>query len=482
MRMQLRFLWLFLGLGCGFLSAQTDENEIVLDPAEVGFLYNYYEQDGQNAAVTGGKGTEFLKNSAQLVTISLPINYKSKVSAVMGLDTYTSASTANIDKYSTGASNSGLSSIAAKDTRKHIDIAYNEQVSELFGITALGGYSKEYDVTSYNVGLSANKISSDGNHKFSFALGGYFDDWLLIYPGEIRDPSSIARYINQLNNNNGNTGASGNYGYTGASGNYGNTGASDDDDDDYKYRWYPSYPNYPYNPNPYLNTQSTGNQQVSNTDYKSKMRYTYNANVAYEVVLGKKTNAQIIVDYTRQYGILYTPFHRVYFKDGVSNEIQKIVKSEFLPDSRNKFAIGVKVNQYISPMFVLRAYYRYYQDSFEVSGHTFEVEIPIRVSRTLSFYPFFRYYTQLQSKYFAPYGEHSLWAKYYTSDYDLSSFSSFSRGIGVNFSPVNGFFKIQRGKKGYFSMKGIQLRYSTYERTSGLEASSFSISTDFTLK
>lgn len=447
------------------LYAQNEQDKIVLDPTEVSFLYNYYEQDGQNAAVTGGRGTEYLKNSAPLINISMPINSKSKLLAVAGIDSYTSASTANIDKYNTGASNSGLNSIAAKDTRKHIDASYSEKITDWFGWSAIGGYSKEYDVTSYNIGGSFHQSTLDGNHKISLATSAYFDNWLLIYPGEIRNPDVMKRYTDNPYHN---TGASGNS-YNG------HTRASYDDDDDH---YYPPANPYPPNHNPYPDTHSAQN----NTKFDSEMRYTYNVNLAYEFVINRKLNAQVIFDYTYQHGILYTPFHRVYFNDGIINEPQKIVKSEFLPDTRDKIAVGFKLNQYLSPAFVLRAYYRYYQDTFDVTGHTLELELPTRLNRNITFYPFFRYYTQQASKYFAPYAQHLLSAQYYTSDYDLASFSSFSRGVGISISPADGIFKIKTGKNGFFGMKGIQIRYSTYERTNGLEAHNLSFSTDFNFR
>lgn len=70
-----------------------------LDKTQVNILYNYYEQDGNNGAVTGGLGTEKLDNSAPQITISIPVNKVSTFGASIGLDHYTSASTANIDKY-----------------------------------------------------------------------------------------------------------------------------------------------------------------------------------------------------------------------------------------------------------------------------------------------------------------------------------------------------------------------------------------------
>jgi len=47
------------------------------------------------------------------------------------------------------------------------------------------------------------------------------------------------------------------------------------------------------------------------------------------------------------------------------------------------------------------------------------------------FTPSFRWYEQSQADYFAPYGVHLSTERYYTSDYDLSGFTSKQIGFGL---------------------------------------------------
>jgi len=71
-------LKIFLCISCAVTSAQTDENQVykkrVLETTEVDFLSSYYAQKGDNAAVTGGIGTEQLTDATAAIIISIPLN------------------------------------------------------------------------------------------------------------------------------------------------------------------------------------------------------------------------------------------------------------------------------------------------------------------------------------------------------------------------------------------------------------------------
>ena len=86
--------------------------------------------------------------------------------------------------------------------------------------------------------------------------------------------------------------------------------------------------------------------------------------------------------------------------------------------------------------------------------------------------PSFRYYDQTAADYFAPYNKHFSTQKYYTSDYDLSAFSSLQLGGALVYTDV-----LSKYKLGKLSLKMISLRYQNYQRSDGLSA--FSVSTGF---
>jgi hypothetical protein len=156
---------------------KANTNEI-----EANFLSSYYNQDGNNSAVTGGVGTEALTDFANVFIINVPIDSINSVSLFGGADSYTSASSDNID--------SNVSSASMEDTRGYGTLSYNRKNlkrSETYGIRA--GYSKEFDYQSFSTGLSYTKEWNEGNTELNFTGQAFFDKWLgqehsteLIYP------------------------------------------------------------------------------------------------------------------------------------------------------------------------------------------------------------------------------------------------------------------------------------------------------------
>ncbi|MEC8830736.1 MAG: hypothetical protein VX772_00085, partial [Bacteroidota bacterium] len=52
----------------------TSYKRRVLEASEVDLLFSYYNQDGQNAAVTGGEGTEELTDATSSIVLRMPMN------------------------------------------------------------------------------------------------------------------------------------------------------------------------------------------------------------------------------------------------------------------------------------------------------------------------------------------------------------------------------------------------------------------------
>lgn len=433
------------------VTANAQEKKI-LDPVEVEILFDYYKQNGDNSAVTGGEGTEELKNIAPLMSLKIPVSPVANLSIKGGIDSYTSASSGNIDLYSTGASgseSSGKVAASEKDTRKHISIGYAEQftASEL---NFNAGYSTEYDVNSINAGIGFSQYFNNKNQRLSIAGNVFIDRWLLIYPGEIR------------NSTNGSSGSGHGHDHddrriTSKDNDHDDDDHDDDDDDD--------------------DDGGGSSTELSKSDFNTDTRYTYNLNLGFQTVINERTNFAIIADITQQNGLLSTPFHRAYFDDNEDDIEDKTVKAEKLPRERLKVAVGLRLNHFLSSSIITRLYYRYYFDDFGVNAHTVSLEIPIKAGGTFTFYPFVRFYNQTESDYFAPFGEHQIDATYYTSDYDQSAFSSFHRGIGMKIAPPNGLINFSNT----FYMKDFQVRFSNYERTNGLKANNITFTTKFIL-
>lgn len=159
----------------------------------IDFLSSYYQQDGNNGAVTGGIGTEELQDFANLVVVNVPLDSINSVSATLGADYYTSASTDNI--------NNNPSSASSRDLRQYGTISYSRKnLRKGTTYSAKVNGSSEYDYTSVSVGLSYTKEFNEGNSELSLNAQMFRDNWELFLPSELRGevtlPSTLRNSYN----------------------------------------------------------------------------------------------------------------------------------------------------------------------------------------------------------------------------------------------------------------------------------------------
>ena len=152
---------------------------------EIDFLSSYYTQDGDNAAVTGGVGTEELTDFANIIVVNVPLDSTQSINATFGLDIYSSASTDNIDN--------NRSSASSKDARSYGNIGYTKKLlSKGFTYGARVGFSTEYDYTSINGGINLAKEFNTGNTEFAFSAQAFVDNWKTYFPAELRGDVSVS--------------------------------------------------------------------------------------------------------------------------------------------------------------------------------------------------------------------------------------------------------------------------------------------------
>ncbi len=77
----------------------TTYKKRVLENTEVDFLASYYTQEGDNAAVSGGVGTEHLTNVTPTVVVSIPLNADDVLTIDGEVSAYTSASSSNVNPF-----------------------------------------------------------------------------------------------------------------------------------------------------------------------------------------------------------------------------------------------------------------------------------------------------------------------------------------------------------------------------------------------
>lgn len=175
----MRLLFLFLLSSLSLMGQDDYQMKGNNDYAEIDILSSYYEQDGNNGAVTGGIGTEALTDVASIFIINIPLSESKSVNGAFGADYYTSASTDNI--------NNNQSSASSKDIRTYGNIGYTQKLLNR-GITLgiRGGFSVEYDYSSVNGGLSLAKEFNEGNSEISWSAQAFIDQWSIYLPSELR--------------------------------------------------------------------------------------------------------------------------------------------------------------------------------------------------------------------------------------------------------------------------------------------------------
>jgi hypothetical protein len=189
------------------------------------------------------------------------------------------------------------------------------------------------------------------------------------------------------------------------------------------------------------------------TPLEQKPRNSYNAAFSVSQVINKSLQVLFIVEPAYQEGLLSTPFHRVYFKDGS-------LGVERLPGSRLKLPVGLRLSYFLGDRTILRTFYRYYTDNWGMRAHTVNVETSYKITPFLSISPYYRFNTQTAARYFSAYKTQDPASLYHSSDYDISAFDSHFFGTGVRLVSPGGVFGIK-------PLNSLELRYGHYYRTAG---------------
>jgi len=434
-------LAIVLVFSAGLLSAQenTENNsdsykKRVLESVEVDMLLNYYQQDGENAAVTGGKGTEELQDLSSSLVISIPLNDDDVLTISGSVSAYTSASSSNIDPFdgknpadpfvaSSGASRTdvwtnGIATYShSSDNRNRV---WSADLS----------FSNEFDYTSFGFGGGYTMLFNEKNTELSVHGNIYLDSWRPIYPRELRPFQQGGSGLNDFL---------------------------------------------------FVRNQITGNPDYNPqfTEIKDKGRNSYSGGFNFSQVLSARMQGMISTDVILQKGQLSTPYQRVYFSDVEDSFIESFHLAdaiERLPNSRLKIAVGGRLNYFVNERISIRTYYRYYFDDWGITSNTASIELPIKITDKFTIYPSYRYYNQTAADYFAPYNQHLSTEKYYTSDYDLSKFNANNYGFGISYTDI-----FTSGHIWKFGLKSIDFKYNNYSRNSAFKASMFSFGVKFVL-
>ncbi|WP_439152934.1 DUF3570 domain-containing protein [Winogradskyella sp.] len=476
MKKNIIYILLFTALG---ISAQQDSTKVykkkVLESTEIDFLSTYYAQDGNNASVTGGIGTEELTDLTGTIVVSMPMNADDVLTVDVGFSAYTSASSSNGNPFDrTGASGDddddddddddralaegqigspwvASSGASRSDVWSSINVDYAHSSDDRNTIwNANASFANEYDYMSIGFGGGLTKLFNDKNTTLGVSGKVFLDTWRPIYPTELKS-------------------------YRDTDGNL-DEGFFDgvtilDQSGNASTAWSP-FNNFPI--------------------IKDKARNSYSISLSLSQILSKNAQFSIFVDIVKQQGWLANPLQRVYFGDidnyfignaeSIPNYTSRQNRDVFqladdierLPSNRLKIPVGMRFNYYLNEGVVLRTYYRYYYDDWGIQSHTFNLEVPIKISQKFTLYPSYRFYNQTAADYFAPFDEHLSTDNYYTSDYDLSKFNANQFGFGISYTDIFATTHLWK-----FGLKSIDLQYNNYSRNTGLDANYIGIGIKF---
>ena len=389
----------------------------VLETTEVDFLTSYYSQNGDNAAVSGGIGTEELTDVTGTFVVSIPLNDDDVLTIDAGISAYTSASSSNVNPFDgaqPGDPFVASSGASQSDVWSNITGSYSHSSDDRNTIiSGTVSVSSEYDYFSLGFGGGFTKLFNEKNTEVSITANVFLDTWNAIYPSELR---SFSGRGNGLAN-----------------------GFFDD-------------------------KTITGNQDYRPIfdAFEDETRNSYSVGLGFSQILSKNLQGALALDVVQQEGLLSTPFQRVYFADFADSFIENFQLAdavETLPATRFKVAAGGRLNWYLNETVVIRTFYRYYFDDWGITSHTASIELPIKISTRFTIYPSYRYYQQTAADYFYAYETALSTDVFYTSDYDLSEYNANQFGLGVSYTDI---FTSARLWK--FGLKSIDLNYFKYDR------------------
>ena len=345
----------------------------VLESVEIDLLASYYSQDGDNAAVTGGIGTEELTDLASSIVVSIPLNDDDVLKIDANVSAYTSASSSNVSPFDSGqpadpfVADSGAS---ANDLWLNGVVSYSHSSDDRNNIWGANvSVSQEYDYASFGFGGNYSYLLNDKNTELSIRANVFLDSWKIIYPFELRPFEDLG--YTPLQTNKRNSYALG-FGFS-----------------------------------QILSKKAQGSISLDLVQQEGLL------STPFQRVFFKDRDAIII-----------------------GNGFQLADDIERLPSTRFKVAIGGRLNYYLNEVFVLRSYLRYYQDNWGITSYTASIEAPIKLGDFFTLYPSYRYYTQTKADYFYKANDALSTDAFYTSDYDLSNFNAGEFGLGVSYTDI----------------------------------------------
>ena len=159
-------------------------------------------------------------------------------------------------------------------------------------------------------------------------------------------------------------------------------------------------------------------------DHENKQSYT--GNIALSQVLGDSTIAQTSLKYQHARGFLSDPYKLAF--------VAGIPETDERPDTRNQFSWLTRFRHHFRSLEgSLHLDYTFYADDWDLYSHTIELAWYQTLFDRFRLIPSFRYYSQSQADFYAPYYNVARSDGLRSSDYRLSPFGAYSYRIQAEF-------------------------------------------------
>ena len=182
-------------------------------------------------------------------------------------------------------------------------------------------------------------------------------------------------------------------------------------------------------------------------------------------LLGTRTILDVTLGYGHSTGYLADPYRQISQVVNIFGFDNTLNFAENRPDEQDRWVAKIAARHYLPELnAALAGSYRFFANSDDLFGHTFELKWIQQVNDALSITPYLRYYQQSSADFYFPSltgtgingtGLNDGTGEFYSSDYRLSSFEAFTVGIKASYEFTESF--------------SVDLQLERYE-TSGLSS------------
>lgn len=132
-------------------------------------------------------------------------------------------------------------------------------------------------------------------------------------------------------------------------------------------------------------------------------------------------------------GYLNNPYRTYRYLDASNLEKGYSTATEEYPDTRTSYAVAMRALYYLPYRASLKGEYRYFNDSWGITAHTYELAYVHPITDRWTLEGRYRYYSQTQADFYKDLFPFQNAEKYMGRDKELSTFSDYTIGGGITY-------------------------------------------------